>query len=79
MKIRLKIMIIIAALCVVRGALLADEQSPASGAVTVTGEVLDMACYIDHGAHGEKHAVARRVVLRVDYRWGLRAATGKCI
>jgi len=22
----------------------------------VTGEILDMACYTDHGAHGEKHA-----------------------
>jgi len=27
-----------------------------SGDVSVTGEVLDMACYLDHGAHGEKHA-----------------------
>ena len=24
--------------------------------ITVTGEVLDLACYLDHGAHGEKHA-----------------------
>jgi len=24
--------------------------------ISVTGEILDMACYTDHGAHGEKHA-----------------------
>ena len=24
--------------------------------ISVTGEILDMACYTDHGAHGDKHA-----------------------
>src|SRR5512141_512297 len=32
------------------------DAAPASGEVTVTGEVLDMACYLDHGAHGADHA-----------------------
>ena len=29
----------------------AENQS-----ITITGEILDMACYIDHNASGEKHA-----------------------
>jgi hypothetical protein len=32
------------------------EKSDAAGTQEITGEVLDMMCYIDHGASGEKHA-----------------------
>jgi len=28
----------------------------AAGEETVTGEVIDLMCYLDHGAHGDKHA-----------------------
>lgn len=30
-------------------------KAHASGEFTVTGEILDMACYIDHGARGQGH------------------------
>jgi len=35
---------------------LADEHGgPKSAEKTLTGEVVDMGCYLGHGAHGEKH------------------------
>ena len=30
----------------------AEENKADAAEVTVKGEVLDMACYLDHGAHG---------------------------
>jgi len=36
--------------------LIAADDKAADTTTTVTGEVLDLACYTDHGAHGEKHA-----------------------
>jgi len=77
MKTLLKIMIMIAVLCVVRGTLLADEQPSASGVVTVTGEVLDMACYIDHGAHGEKHAGCAKGCIESGLPVGIKSGDGK--
>ena len=76
MKTLLKIMIMIAVLCVVRGTLLADEQPSASGVVTVTGEVLDMACYIDHGAHGEKHAGCAKSCIESGLPVGIKSGNG---
>jgi len=37
--------------------LFAEEAKPeaASAPTTASGEVLDMVCYLDHGAQGEKH------------------------
>jgi hypothetical protein len=32
----------------------ADEKAPAK-TQTITGEVVDLMCYLDHGAKGEKH------------------------
>ncbi len=53
------------ALCV------ADESG---GKVTVTGEVLDMACYLDHGAHGEKHAACAAQCIRSGLPVGIKSA-----
>ncbi len=44
--------LIVASSLVVR----AEEKAAGDNTASVTGEVLDMACYTDHGAHGEKHA-----------------------
>jgi len=33
----------------------ADDKT-ADNIISVTGEILDLACYTDHGAHGEAHA-----------------------
>ena len=56
-----KITAIISAFTIVLTGALAHEghdhnEADEAKEVTVTGEVLDMACYLDHGATGEKHA-----------------------
>ncbi len=43
---------------------------------TVTGEVLDMACYLDHGAHGEKHADCAKMCMSSGLPVGLKSADG---
>ena len=40
--------------------------------VTVTGEVLDMACYIDHGATGAKHAECAKTCIESGLPVGLK-------
>lgn len=62
----------------------ADEMSsgqktaaPKSGSeLTVTGEVLDMACYLDHGASGEKHAGCAEKCISSGLPVGLKSADG---
>ncbi|HUJ44472.1 MAG TPA: hypothetical protein VLW52_12790 [Opitutaceae bacterium] len=50
---------------------------PMSGSmVTVTGEVLDMACYLDHGASGEKHADCAKMCISSGLPVGLKSADG---
>ena len=45
--------------------------------VTVTGEVLDMACYLDHGAHGAKHAGCAQKCISSGLPVGLKGTDGK--
>src|ERR1700685_3763010 len=45
--------------------------------VTVKGEVLDMACYLDPGAHGEKHAECAAKCIRSGLPVGLKTEDGK--
>jgi len=51
------------------------EAKPAE--VTVTGEVLDMACYLDHGAHGAKHADCAKKCISSGLPVGLKGTDGK--
>lgn len=44
--------------------------------VTVSGEVLDMACYLDHGASGEKHAACAEKCISSGLPVGLKTADG---
>jgi len=54
----------------------ADDQAAAS--TTVTGEVLDMACYTDHGAHGEGHAACAQKCISSGLPVGIKSdADGK--
>lgn len=58
----------------------AEEHKHAEKAgsdVTVTGEVLDMACYIDHGASGEKHAGCAKMCIESGLPVGIKATDGK--
>ena len=43
----------------------------------VTGEVVDMACYVDHGATGEKHADCAKKCITSGLPVGIKAADGK--
>jgi hypothetical protein len=44
---------------------------------TITGEVLDMACYLDHGASGEKHAGCAQKCISSGLPVGIKDADGK--
>jgi hypothetical protein len=49
----------------------------AAGDITVTGEVLDMACYIGHGAHGPEHKKCAEKCAQMGQPLGLLSADGK--
>jgi hypothetical protein len=63
------------ALLLLPASALAKDSSSAEK--TVTGEVLDMACYLDHGAHGEKHAGCATKCIKSGLPVGLKTAEGK--
>jgi hypothetical protein len=54
----------------------AADMAKTDNPVTVTGEVLDMACYLDHGAHGEKHAGCAQTCISSGLPVGLKSADG---
>jgi type 1 fimbria pilin len=54
-----------------------EHQQTAGGQITVTGEILDMACYIDHGATGEKHAPCAKTCIESGLPVGIKGADGK--
>ena len=45
--------------------------------VTVKGEVLDMACYLDHNATGEKHIACAKKCIESGLPVGIKADDGK--
>jgi hypothetical protein len=62
------------------GAILADEgeQHPAKQGdqVTVRGEILDMACFISHGAKGPSHTACAKRCAKAGQPMGLLAKDG---
>ncbi|HKB07881.1 MAG TPA: hypothetical protein VKF61_06365 [Candidatus Polarisedimenticolia bacterium] len=58
------------------GTTLAAEKAAASD-VTLTGEVLDLACYISHGAKGPDHAGCAAKCAEMGQPVGLAASDGK--
>lgn len=53
------------------------KDAVASEMKKVTGEVVDMVCYIDHGATGEKHADCAKKCIAGGLPVGLKADDGK--
>jgi type 1 fimbria pilin len=45
--------------------------------VTVSGEVIDMVCYIDHGATGSKHTDCAQTCINLGLPVGIKADDGK--
>ena len=55
-----------------------DKEDLASGETKkITGEVVDMACYVDHGSTGEKHADCAKKCITSGLPVGLKADDGK--
>jgi hypothetical protein len=55
-----------------------EKDAIASGETKkVTGEVIDMACYIDHNATGDKHAACAKKCITSGLPVGLKADDGK--
>ncbi len=55
----------------------AAEEHEAGMTTTVKGEVLDMACYLDHGASGAKHAECAQTCISSGLPVGIKADDGK--
>jgi hypothetical protein len=53
------------------------QAAEAGSEVTVKGEVLDMACYLDHGAHGAKHAQCAATCIESGLPVGIKGEDGK--
>ncbi len=68
-----------AGLVAIWGVRAADEHAheTMSKEVTVKGEVLDMACYLDHGASGEKHAECAKMCISSGLPVGIKGTDGK--
>jgi hypothetical protein len=61
-----------------RGVWAAEEHEHDTGTATaVKGEVLDMACYIDHGASGAKHADCAKTCIESGLPVGIKGDDGK--
>lgn len=54
-----------------------SEDKAASKEVTITGEVVDMVCYLDSGKSGEAHAKCARTCIESGTPVGLKAQDGK--
>ncbi len=58
-----------------------EHQHNAAGkeqeSITVQGEVLDMACYLDHGAQGENHASCAKMCIESGLPVGIKDKEGK--
>ena len=73
--------IVLAGLLAAGGLVWAHEGEEHTGhegqATTITGEVLDMACYLDHGATGAKHADCAKTCIESGLPVGIKATDGK--
>jgi hypothetical protein len=54
-----------------------ESEKPSGQEVTVTGQVLDMSCYIDHGTMGEKHAACAKKCIASGLPVGIKANDSK--
>jgi hypothetical protein len=73
----LSVAVVVASLVAIWSVQAEDHKADASSAVTVKGEVVDMACYVDHGAHGEKHAQCAQTCIESGLPVGIKGEDGK--
>jgi hypothetical protein len=67
----------VAALAVIGSAMAQESEKSGGQEASVTGEVIDMSCYIDHGAVGEKHAACAKKCIASGLPVGIKANDGK--
>jgi hypothetical protein len=75
-----KLIAFVASTTIVVAATLAHEghdEATEAKTVTITGEVVDMACYLDHGATGAKHAECAKTCIESGLPVGIKASDGK--
>lgn len=77
MKIKSAITSFVALTLLSTGIAFAAEEEQAGPSMTVKGEVIDMACYTDHGATGAKHAACAKKCIESGLPVGLKADDGK--
>jgi type 1 fimbria pilin len=53
-----------------------DGQTQESKEITVSGEVIDVVCYIDHGATGAKHADCAQTCIKMGLPVGIKGDDG---
>ena len=58
-------------------AAIAAEKAAGSPGVTLTGEILDLACYLSHGGKGPEHAACALKCAEMGQPIGLAASDGK--
>jgi hypothetical protein len=77
MKTKITIASLITLALLATGIAFAAQEEQGGQSVTVKGEVLDMACYTDHGASGAKHADCAKKCIASGLPVGLKADDGK--
>ena len=70
-------LVVAALLGVAASSVPAAEKAAAPSDVTLTGEVLDLACYVGHGAMGPEHASCAAKCVAMGQPVGLAASDGK--
>ena len=70
-----KTSLLLASLCALAAFARAGDAKSGT-TITVTGEVIDMVCYVDHGAQGEKHAGCAQKCIKSGLPVGLKGADG---
>jgi hypothetical protein len=63
--------------CLVTAPSFAAEKAAAPPGVTLSGEIVDLACYIGHGAKGAEHASCAAKCVEMGQPMGLAASDGK--
>ena len=74
---RLTTILVVVALAGIGSAIAQENEKSGSQEVSVTGEVIDMSCYVDHGATGEKHAGCAKKCIESGLPVGIKANDGK--
>jgi len=54
-----------------------DEKAEAAAATTLSGELVDLGCYLGHGAAGEKHAKCAKTCVKDGQPLGLVTKAGE--